>query len=510
MGRIAKLPPEVIRRIAAGEVIERPASCVKELIENAIDSGATRIDVDIEDGGKKLIRVSDNGCGILKEDLPLAVERHSTSKIKSEEDIQRVLTLGFRGEALPSMGEVSYLEILSRSEEEDTGGYIKVIGGEVVEFREAPRQRGTTVVVRELFFNYPARRKFLHSSRVEERYIRSEILPKLIAYPGITFSIRYGKKIERYYSGGIEERMIQVFGREFFTQCAGFFEEEDDVKVWGFVCFNPEGPLKKGFIFVNRRNVWHHGIHSLFSFPGYIVFIEISPEYVDVNVHPSKREVRFVKEEKILELVERGLRRLSARTGEGERKEMPEIFTEDLEKLWQLHGTYILAETKKGLLIIDQHVAHERILYEKLKKGEVPSQRLLVPIVLELSPHENEIFKEMLPHLERTGFVVKELSGGTWVVEAIPAVIPSLSPEAMREMIDDAIREGKTRIKMFDEALKIIACRGAIKAGEKLSREEMKTLIEELFSTSHPYTCPHGRPIIVEMEIREIDKKFGR
>ncbi|MEO0294020.1 MAG: DNA mismatch repair endonuclease MutL [candidate division WOR-3 bacterium] len=525
--RIIELPEEVRSKIAAGEVVEGPFSCVKELVENAIDAESSQITIDVEEGGKKLIAVSDNGIGIHPDDLSLVIRRYSTSKIKDLEDLDSISSLGFRGEALASISAVSEVEILSKSSESDIGKYIRVFNGEIKEEKLRQRQRGTSVIVRYLFNNYPARRKFLHSSNAEFKKILGEVIPKCISYPEISFVLNHnGKKVIDEPSTTMEDRILSILGEDFFSSLLPieFVSDDERIKIMGWIQ-RPELPSqKKYFLFVNKRNVWDGKIFKIIKDfytpftdenPSFILFIDLLPELVDVNVHPTKREVKFREEEFIFSLIKKSLNEYLGK-GSNYRKELFSFQEDNLlfetkddkTKFWQLHNSYIVAQTSVGLVIIDQHAAHERIIYDNLKKNEsFLSQKLMFPIQIKHTPLEILKLEELRDKLEKLGFSFRIFSGNTVLWEGIPSIIPEITEDKIKGILED-LSEGKDT--SIDEMLRTLSCHLAIKAGESLSVEEMENLINLLFTTDKPYRCPHGRPILFEITLQEIEKKLLR
>jgi DNA mismatch repair protein MutL len=523
--RIAELADKVRNKIAAGEVVEGPYSCVKELVENAIDAESSQITIDIEDGGKKLIAVSDNGTGIHPDDLSLVVKRYSTSKIKDLEDLDSIYSLGFRGEALASIGAVSEVEILSKFSDNDMGKYIKVFNGEIKEEKDRQRQRGTSVIVKYLFNNYPARRKFLHSSNAEFRKILGEVIPKCICYPEISFVLTHnGKNVIDIPSTTIEDRVLSILDEGFLSALLPieFENKEDKIKISGWIQ-RPELPSqKKYYLFVNKRNVWDGKIFKLIKDsytpfsdenPSFILFIDIPADLVDVNVHPTKREVKFHREELVMSTLKRTLNEFIGVDSNYRR----ELFSFDKDfllqgdsksKFWQLHGSYIVAQTNAGLVVIDQHAAHERILYDNFKNNETfHSQNLLFPIQVKHTPLEILKLKELEDKLKKMGFVFRVFSGNTVIWEGVPSIISEINEEKIRGILEDLSEEKETSI---DGLLKSISCHLAIKAGESLSVEEMENLVNLLFSTDKPFRCPHGRPVLFEMSLKDIERKLLR
>lgn len=523
--RILELPEKVKSKIAAGEVVDAPSSCVKELVENAIDAESSKITIDIENGGKRLISVSDNGTGIHPDDLSLVVKRYSTSKIKNLEDLDLVNSLGFRGEALSSIGSVSQLEILSKFADSEMGKYIKVFNGEIKEEKIRQRQRGTSVIVKYLFNNYPARRKFLHSSNAEFRKILGEVIPKCICYPEISFLLTHnGKEVINVPSTTLGDRILSILDESFFSSLlpVEFVSNENNIKIHGWIQ-RPELPSqKKYYLFVNKRNIWDGKIFKVIrdfytpftdENPSFILFFDIAPELVDVNVHPTKKEIKFRKEQMVLSTLKKTLNETVGVDSDYRRElfsfETDFLFEgENKDKFWQLHNSYIIAQTNDGFVIIDQHAAHERILYDEFKNSDTfRPQSLLFPIQVKHTPLEIMKLEELKDELEELGFVFRILSGNTVVWESIPSVVTDVSEEEIKGFLEDLADQKETSI---DELLKSMSCHLAIKAGESLSVEEMEHLVNLLFSTDKPFRCPHGRPVIFEMSLKDIEKKFLR
>ena len=585
---IRVLPEEEIRKIAAGEVIERPASVVKELVENSLDAGALEVAVEIEGTGERLIRVADSGCGMSREDALLALERHATSKIVRAQDIESLSTFGFRGEALPSIGAVAEVELLTRGEGEEVATLIRMEGGKSMGVSGAGRARGTTVTVRNLFFNTPARRKFLKSAQTELRHILQEVSDQALAHPETAFRLAVDgeETLVLPAAKDVRERLIQVQGKSFVDKLAEARYTESGVVITGFTS-RPDslrGSRSHQTLFLNRRHIASrmasHAVYQGYGssmgqkHPAYFLFLRLDPRVFDVNVHPTKREVRFHDEGAVHHAVARAVEGALVAFGEAsappidrgrppaERMPEPHGFSPDMMKafapllprdqtsfmgalippgaggvaeppsayeavpgealpgpkalpvvLWQLHNTYLFASIREGLLIIDQHVAHERILYEEVLKrtGRPPSQQLLFHHILDLSPLEHALYKEYSAHLEELGFSVKEFSGRTIVVEAVPASLRTIEEgEIVREILSELHSQGRGTEDRLHDVAKAYACRGAIKAGEELTQEEMNRLVDELFACETPHLCPHGRPVFVRIALEELHRRFGR
>jgi len=579
--RIEALPRETVDRIAAGEVVERPASVLKELLENSLDAGATRITLELAGGGIELLRVSDDGHGIDREELALAVRRHCTSKIRELRDIEGVGTFGFRGEALAALASVSILEILSRREKGESAWSLEVRDGKPGDTVPAARERGTTVSVRDLFGRVPVRRKFLKTESGEKRQVLRVWEQYLLAHPEVTFAlVDEGVEKARYTATvDLKQRVGDLLGAELSRQMVDISGEEEGHRIEG-LCSLPltsRGNRNHQFIFLGRRPIQDdrvsHAIRQAYRdvlppgrFPSCLLFLEVEPGLVDVNVHPTKREVRFRESSRIHSLVSHAIgraisggalgRRLADRPemqlggqraesgakpqsnidfkpGPGPRpgmvreyqsgsrepldiREAPAETEANREaEFWQLDRTFILTRIGEGLVIVDQHNAHERILYDRALAnldGRAPeSQSLLFPHSLEISPSEMEAWRELDDFLETLGYRISEFGENTLAVEAIPAGLRRWDGgESLRELLADSLAEKGGRSERRDRALATYACKAAVKAGQILRAEEMRRLIAELFETRSPYTCPHGRPIIIRIGRDELEKRFHR
>ena len=628
MSNIHILAEDVRNKIAAGEVIERPASVVKELVENAIDAGADSIIVAIENGGKDLIRVIDNGCGMNADDAMLAFERHSTSKIKTVEDITHIGSLGFRGEALPSIASVSKLHLVTRTAEEEMATIVEYANGKLNNVTKTSANIGTAVTVRGLFKDLPARRKFLKTAPVEARHIIKYIHYQALVYPQISFRLVIDDKEKLNYIACTErkQRIEEVFGSGFFADDVIPVEGKyNDYSVSGYI-FGLEDRADKlidaQYTFINGRYIFdktvRHSIKAAYepfilktrawqkgTTPPYILFLEIPPEQIDVNVHPAKLEVRFrennLVHSLVLETLTKALRNYedqkfaSARSkfqggGKGEKvtslerdifvknievprfsaykkefgnlfqddlfrseqsstspKDMPifnpaqeenaeqEIFPdqpndqlkydillkneEDYINPWQFHNTYIFIQVEDGLVIIDQHAAHERIIYEKLiqRSEGAPAvrQKLIIPLVIDIPPYISTEIKDLVEEnmelLEKVGFTLKQFSGNSLVIEEIPAELTDFaSGQVFIEILKQLEQEMEITTDFRECLAKSIACKSAIKANHKLTRKEMLNLINQLFACQTPYFCPHGRPLMLKIPVTDFEKKFKR
>ncbi|MCE5251643.1 DNA mismatch repair endonuclease MutL [bacterium] len=586
MAKIKVLPDIVANKIAAGEVVERPASVVKELIENAVDAHATSITIEIEDGGRRLIRVSDDGEGMGRDDALLALERHATSKIETVQDIERIMTLGFRGEALPSIVSVSRAVINTRRKEDMFGTRVVVEGGILRNVTDIGRDMGTDVEVGNLFYNLPARRKFLKSEQTELRYIRGIVYDAAIASPGLNLKLIAGGKEVFAYRGAADhgEMLRQIYGDAMAVLMIPFESHENGVDIEGFAG-KPETARTAGFnqaVIVNDRPVHSKTISRAVldgygptiargMFPAFILYLKVDPTRVDVNIHPAKREIRIFREFTILDTIRDTIARTlhtmaaapemsvspvtiysppqdrwqreaprfqSAPGGPGSRTSQTGIVFSESDRavgdetapfplvrdtiapyegpvFWQLKDRYIITTIKEGAIIIDQHVAHERILYEEVLDhltGKPPSsQQLLFPLTIDFPAADFDILVPMIPILNRIGFSVREFGERSVIVDAIPAGIARFEEGGLLfEFIDEMRTHGKITSGYTEKLAAAVACRSAIKAGKPLNQTEMQYLVDRLFATRSPFACPHGRPTIVKLTLEELDRRFGR
>jgi DNA mismatch repair protein MutL len=588
MPRIHRLPTHLANQIAAGEVVERPASVVKELIENALDAHARRISVTIELGGKKLIRVEDDGDGMDGEDARLAIERHATSKIASPDDLGAIRTLGFRGEALPSIASVSHFVLRTRERGHETGTEIHVDAGAILPIREVGAPEGTCVEVADLFYNLPARRKFLKSDTAEASQISRLVTQMALGYPEIGFTlISAGRRLlECPATTALRERFYQLFGDR--PDLIELRKEAGGLRIHGYVAaLGDQGPVRGAQnVFVNRRIVKDrtiaHAIGDAYSVatikersPEVHLFIEIAPDRVDVNVHPTKAEVRFLEQSLVHEVLRRGLAEALgashaselqltpslAEPAEPRAMTIPGVFAgamvgnrwtsesfrggqhvsshpagpapaavlgaqpssqahvdiRPMIPLGQFRDTFIIAVDDEGVAIIDQHVAHERVLFEhvmeKLVSGRLESQRLLTPLLIEMSPAQRETLAHHVATLDRFGLEVEEFGGDSLRLSAVPALLDPAECEAtVRALAEDL--EGLDRGSPAEDALRRIAatmaCHAAVKANYPLTMEKMRYILEELRRTAYSSVCPHGRPVVLRLSRREIEKNFQR
>jgi DNA mismatch repair protein MutL len=580
MGKIHRLPADLANQIAAGEVVERPASVVKELIENSIDAGARRVVITAEFGGKKLIRVDDDGDGMEPDDARLAIERHATSKIRRADDLERIATLGFRGEALPSIASVSHFVLRTRARRFDSGTDIRVNGGAVAAVAEAGMPEGTSIEVADLFYNLPARRKFLKSDGAEAAQVSRVVTQLALCYPEIGFTlINSGRKVVQCPPvASLRDRLYQLYGER--NDLIEVARDSGDVKVLGFVAALAEQGPTRGpqHVFVNRRIVKDrtiaHAIIESYSVasikersPEVHLFIEMPHDALDVNVHPTKAEVRFRDQSHIHQVIRRTLGDALGRgpapelTLAGPQFDMPQPTTLPLPSayssvypsrwsaptgtsgiapgsvggiaptseagiapafrpmmpLGQFRDTFIIAVDDEGIAIIDQHVAHERVLFERiterLTSGRLESQRLLVPLLVELPAAGRQALLAHAADLERLGFELEEFGGDAIRVTAFPAVLRREECAAgVRALAEDL--EGLDRGSPVDHAIKrmaaTMACHAAVKANYPLTPEKMAHILDELRLTAYSTICPHGRPVMLRLTRREVEKNFQR
>ena len=574
MAKIHVLPPEIAGKIAAGEVIERPVSVVKELVENSLDAGATEIRVDLLDGGKKLIRTSDNGQGMSQEDAALSFRRHSTSKISREEDLESIATLGFRGEALASISAVSRLTLRTNDGTGGRGTEIEREGEKHLAIRDIAFPRGTSLEVRDLFFNLPARRKFLRSDRAELGAIVKYATGAALAFPSVRFIVAHGPRevLDCPAVAGLRERIFQLFGKELLDSLMPVDYAEGDGRVSGFASRPLRGRADRNrqYFYVNARPVKDRVLQAALNqaFADILekgksaeafLFVDVPPSEVDVNVHPAKAEVRFRDSQAVFRMILRSIEQAALRTsgikevggGAAERSretrgdapyplmegagtipgfiadrsagmraarrpwdsgETPSEKTGPVV-LGQYLNMYIIAASDEGLLVIDQHNAHERVLYEKFieidKARSWPRKMLLIPVILELSPSQELAFEENKALFEESGFLVENMGRRSFALKEFPEIFGDRdAPAAFLGLLEDVGAE-KAEARR-EKLLATMACKSAVKAGESLPAAKRDYLVEELFKTSRPSLCPHGRPIVVKLDRAAIDTGLGR
>ena len=656
MSKIQVLPDSLANKIAAGEVVERPASIVKELIENSIDAGARRIEVAVESGGRRLIRVSDDGEGMARDDAILAFERHATSKIKTAEDLGAIMTLGFRGEALSSIASVAKVRLRTQREGDLSGTEVEISAGRLLNVRDIAFSRGAEFEIRDLFFNVPARQKFLKTEATESYHIANLITHYALANPQLSFTLVNNNRESLRVSpvADLRERAYQIFGGEFIGDLIEVLSESGKMRARGFVSSPSATRTNKDsqYFFINGRYVRDKIIGKALSeayramipsgvYPSAMLFIELPPHEVDVNVHPAKTEVRFVRATIVHDLIRDAVRaaigsakagatpfverkiepvapepaassqaddlfrerqpfpsrqelgsafrfqappparpqpqqqkidlglnaqlepeRFNAASGSSPASDIPAASTEEtapgatagaepaqygnrigclgargvdstssqlkpaqnltlvadeINPISQLHNSFIIAADRAGLLLIDQHVAHERILFEQhwraLRVKRVEVQRMLIPETIDLTPAQASAFDQLLPELEENGFELGRLSGRTVAIKAVPAILAPGAAQSLLAELLDAIEEDRKGLSLDELRAEIaagLACRAAIKINMELAHEKMRWLIDELLRMENPATCPHGRPIILRITSREIEKGFQR
>ncbi len=526
--KIHILPPHLRQQIAAGEVIERPASIVKELIENGLDAGARQICIEVELAGRQLIRVTDDGAGIAPEDVALAFERFATSKIHEVRDIESIQTFGFRGEALPSIAAVSRVQLLTRPHGTELGVCARLEGGRLIGIREAGSPVGTSVEVRDLFYNTPVRRKFLRSLRVELSHIIGVFTTFAIAFPERAWSlICDGKALFELAPASYRERLLALYGQEVTAQLEAFDGEGLSGRVWGSLGRDPSLSRRSYRFFVNRRSVRNASVyraaHAALGGGGILIlFLEIAPELVDVNVHPAKREVRFRDEEGVYDLVASTLTRLltsrSGVVGVAEREELyrpsPAMEAGELfQAVGQVENTFLLAAAHGHLYLVDQHAAHERVLYDRLLQAiagaEPPRRHLIAPQVLVLASRELELLESHRSELETCGFVMEQFGPGAVAVRAIPEIIPARGVESFCRRLMQRLRDD-TAERRVETVPQMIACLGAVKAGTALSLAEQQRLLRDWGHSHQLHACAHNRPVYFRISLDEVRRKIGR
>ncbi len=570
---IVILDESVAGKIAAGEVIERPASVIKELVENALDAGARRIDVEIREGGRGLIRVVDDGCGMSREDAVLSLQRHATSKIRSADDLFAISTFGFRGEALPSIASVSHLAMLTRRADDEVGTRLVAAAGEIVELEDAGAPPGTEMLVRNLFHNTPARLKFLKRDEVEVGHIADTFTRFLFSNPQVALRLtRDGREVLQH-SGAADLRAAAAaaWGRELAEAMVPVELALPGMSVRGLASAPSvhRGSRNRQLLFVNHRWVRNralaHAIEEAYRrvlpegrFPAAVLLIDVDPASVDVNVHPTKAEVRLSREWEVHHLVSRALQEALNSVGASPRLGLtqmppagrgpvqaepaaqqgalpvgwggalaaPGVLSPafraagdrlELRPLAQLRSTYILAESAQGLLLVDQHRAQERVLYERFAEARLShrsiAQALLEPAVVQLGPREAAAVAEQLDDLTSLGFALEPFGSDAFLVRSIPAALAKENPsDLVRDLAEDLASEsGSHSLDRRRERLLItLSCRSAIKAGDALAYDETTELLNALSATARPYTCPHGWPIVMTISNFEIDRKFNR
>ena len=579
--RIEKLDAAVANQIAAGEVVERPASIVKELIENSLDAGATSVTVEIEGAGTGLIRVLDNGVGIHHEDMRLALERHATSKITTTDDLLSITSMGFRGEALASVASVARTTLTSRAEGSDRAWAVTVDGGEEKRHAPAAHPQGTAVEIRDLFFNTPARRKFMKTERTEVAHISETVRRLALANPGVSFELKHGTRtVERLAATKVlVDRIEKLLGRDFLAEAVEVDEYQEELRLHGWIG-SPTYTRRTAdqqHLFVNARyvrdKVVSHAIRQAYRDvifhgrqPVFVVYLEIPPEAVDVNVHPTKHEVRFRDSRQVHDFIfgrlNRALRDVRAgssndlikNTGVAMNSTEPKapawvqasfprqlsvqveggasaFVTEERDTVYaedhvfpplgyalaQLGGAYILAENEEGLVIVDMHAAHERITYEKMKSASseqtLVKQRLLVPLSLEVTRREADLVEALTEEFGRLGIGLERLGPSTIRVQEVPSLIGTAdAAELVRDVLGELVEYGRSDslAEHRDSLLATMACHGSIRANRRLAIEEMNALLREMERTENAGQCNHGRPTFHVQNLADLDRLFLR
>jgi DNA mismatch repair protein MutL len=612
---IRLLPDALANQIAAGEVVQRPASVVKELLENAVDAGSTTIQLIVREAGKSLVQVIDDGSGMSETDARMSFERHATSKIKQSEDLFAIRTLGFRGEALASIAAVAQVELRTRRESDDLGVLIRMEASQLKAQEAVASLPGTNIAVKNLFFNVPARRNFLRSNPVEMRHILDEFQRVALANPQINFSLYHNdQEVYNLQAGKLSHRIVGIYGKSYREQLAPCQEETPFVSVTGYIG-KPEFAKKtrgEQFFFVNNRyirhNYLHHAVMTAFegllpdeSYPFYVLFIEIDPVHIDINVHPTKTEIKFDDERSVYAIIlasvkkalgthniapsldfgfnvnfpgldsmpaplppdnfqsaassytktsleksnlnnwkalyqefqnnfpkqdipeEKDSEAFSSLTFESKANDLPAAKasatpapTEKEVATFQLHNRYIVAQVKSGMMLIDQHAAHERILYDRfmmnLQESTAVVQQLLFPVSVDLNPSDFLILMEIQQEINKLGFAFRLLGKNTVVIEGIPADVPAGNEKELMEGLIEQFKWNKSQIDISakENIVRSLARRSAVKKGVRLSSEEMHKLIEQLFSSTNPNYAPDGSPTLVVLNMEKINSFFAK
>ena len=582
-GKVRILPQDVIGRIAAGEVVERPAAVVKELIDNSLDAGSAHIQIEVADGGRGLIRVTDDGEGMSRPDATLAFERHATSKLRDDQDLLRIETMGFRGEALPSIAAVSKVRVTTARRHDPVGTRLTLAGGRLDGVEDAPSAPGTQVEVSDLFFNTPARRKFLKTPGTEFSHICLAVQHAALAHPAIHVGLTHnGQAVFDYPTvGSLRDRVLQVYGPGLLGQLTNIAGEQGSVRVEGFAvhALHAKTGRTPQELFVNRRPVKSptvsHAIYDGYGVslpkgrhPVFVLFLQIDPTRVDVNVHPTKREVRLADQDLVHQFIRQTVRRavggaspaasqitslngsaiLSESAGRGEREPaldgwtgpssptapLPGFgglsgpiesaepgraygFEGDVVPLGQLRQTFMVAQVGSELQIIDQHTAHERVLFERLWRASraqsVPSQPLLIPHTVELPSHQTVLLRQHLGELAYLGLEMEPFGANAFVIRAVPSVVGAVEYDGLVQDVLEDLAQWNTSSSMearIKPVLASMACHSAVRAGRSLQPLEMKQLIEDWIEEGFPATCPHGRRIALRLPEDELLRMFGR
>jgi len=553
---IKVLESEVVAKIAAGEVVERPASVVKELIENSLDAGANQIAVEARGGGVELIKVSDNGVGIPSSELELAFHRHATSKIGNLDDLEKISSLGFRGEALPSIAAVAEVEVLTQTSSETIGSYLQLRKGEVVRKESRARPQGTTITVRRLFRYFPVRLKFLKSVNTENSHIAHLVSQYALAFPEVKFNLVLDKRPSLHTTGSSDLREVvsEIYSSEVAQRMLKVEQKNSLAKVSGLTSPPSLTRSNRNYLsfFVNRRWVRsplltrateeaYRGLLMGSQHPIAIINISLPTQELDVNIHPAKAQIKFCHEQAVFSSIQKAVEEALARTPIASSKAVPFSISSEqwqsprmimdnepafavaqlpamelpvLRVLGQLANTYIIAEGPNGLYLIDQHAAHERILYDRISaqwaQKEVEVQGLLQPITIEFSPREEETLRANEEFLTEFGFTIEPFGNRSYMIRAIPALITRTNIIEIISVLLDNLASKESPYPWEENIAQSLACHGAIRAGQQLSNEEMRELIKQLEQTKQPRSCPHGRPTMIHLSSHQLEKEFGR
>jgi DNA mismatch repair protein MutL len=553
---IKVLESDIVAKIAAGEVIERPVSVVKELVENSLDAGATQITVEAQAGGVEQIKVSDNGTGIPVSELEIAFHRYATSKIDDLSDLEKITSLGFRGEALPSIATVTEVEIFTRTSSEVVGSYLRLRKGEVIRRERRARPQGTTVTVHHLFRFFPARLKFLKSVNTENSHIAHLVSQYALAFPEVKFTLVLDKRpsLRTTGNGELREVIVEIYGLEIAQSMLKVEQGDGLTKINGLTSPPSLARFSRNYLsfFVNRRWVRsplltrateevYHGLLMDGKHPISVINIFIPAQELDVNIHPAKAQIKFCHEQAVFSSVQKAIKKALARTPiasiksvpfsvSSEQWQRPRIIMDNepafvvtqlptmelpvLRLLGQLANTYIIAEGPDGLYLIDQHAAHERILYDRIlaqwAQKEVEVQGLLQPITMELSPREEETLRVNKEFLVEFGFTIEPFGNRSYMIRAIPALMAKSNIIEIITALLDKLASKDSPNPWEEKIAQSLACHGTIRAGQQLSNEEMRELIKQLEQTKQPRACPHGRPTMIHLSAPQLEKEFGR
>ncbi len=558
MATIHQLPPEIVAKIAAGEVIERPAFAVKELIENALDAEATEVQIFIEDAGLKKIQINDNGKGMSKEDLEICWKPHTTSKLTENNNLIGIRSFGFRGEALASLAAVSTLTIKSRREHDTTGHQVEIENGKMLKSIPAGMPHGTTVIAEHLFASIPARKKFLKSTQTEFRHIVEVISHFAIAYPTVIFLLKHNNRtvLDFSHNRNQTQRIEHIVGKETFSFFLPFKNNDSHISLSGYIA-KPQmhsSTQSRQILFVNNRKVTDRlislAVKEAFgtmlesnTYPLFILFLQLPYEMVDINVHPRKEQLAFFNNQSLFQIIkETALETLqknnltfqnlswkragfgTTQSFAGKLLKQTVLDKEDFQiksdtPLIQINHLYILSQTKEGIVLTDQHAAHERILFEKLLKEFINRKRkrqtfqLTNPVILQFTTTENILFNQRKKMFKKLGFVIADSQKKLPIITHVPYLFQDRDPQEFIKQLLETIEEDvplKEVDKISEEMIAFLACRASVKAGDELNESEMKKILENLAQTPHNATCPHGRPTQILLSIRKVNALFKR